>query len=255
MLNKYLCEVVYSEKLAEDIVALTVVNKQLAEKAVAGQFLHIKCGHSRILRRPISICSIRASAIEIVFEIKGEGTRWLSRRKHGSFLDVLGPLGNGYDMPEGKAIVVGGGLGVPPMLFAADSARNDVAAILGFRSHDRVILHKEFEAVCEKVIVTTEDGSYGKKGTAIEPLRALLASGEYSCVMACGAPLMLRAVAQICKELGAPLQVSLEERMGCGVGACLVCACATKIDGEDEMSRVCMDGPVFSADVVNWDNI
>ena len=253
MPDKYLCEVVYKEQLCDNIFALTIVNSKLAHEAKAGQFLHINCGHSRLLRRPISICSINANAIEIVFEVKGEGTSWLSKRNPGSFLDILGPLGNGFKMPEGKIVVVGGGIGVPPMLYAADSALGDVTAVLGFRSVDRVILTEAFESVCDSVIVTTDDGSAGIHGSVTKPLKDLLKSSEYSAVLACGSLLMLKSVAKTCSELNIPCQISLEERMGCGVGACLVCACATEIFGKTDMSRVCVEGPVFDASAIVWE--
>ena len=253
MPGKYLCEVVYTEQLCDDIFALTVVSNKLAHEAQPGQFLHINCGHSRLLRRPISICGVNANAIEFVFEVKGEGTRWLSKCKPGSFLDILGPLGNGFKMPKGKVIVVGGGIGVPPLLYLADLALDGVTAVLGFRSSDRVILLDAFESVCDSVVLTTDDGSAGLCGTVTQPLDKLIRSGEYSSVFACGPHAMLKAVAQTCKQLDLPCQVSLEEKMGCGVGACLVCACATQILGKADMSRVCVEGPVFDASEIVWD--
>ena len=247
MPSKYLSEIVYCDTFAKDIFSITILSETLAGKARAGQFLHVKCGHSRILRRPISICSVRGASIEFVFEVKGEGTRWLSKRKPGDKLDVLGPLGNGFSFPDGNIIIAGGGMGAPPMLFAAESARGGSAAVLGFRNKDRVILTKEFEAICETVVLATDDGSLGYHGNVAAPLKQLIESGKYSAVLACGSQLMLSAVANTCKQYNMPCQVSLEERMGCGVGACLVCACATVKNGKEDMSRVCADGPVFDA--------
>jgi len=252
MPGKYLCEVVYKEQLCDNVFAITVVSNKLAGEAVPGQFLHINCGHSRLLRRPISICSVSANAIEFVFEVKGEGTRWLSKRNPGSFLDVLGPLGNGFKLPEGNVIIVGGGIGVPPLFYVADSAPSGVAAVLGFRSSDRVILLNAFESVCDSVVVTTDDGSAGVHGSVAEPLGKLISSGEYDAVLACGPHAMLKAVAGTCRQFDMPCQVSLEERMGCGVGACLVCACATELKGKADMSRVCVEGPVFDASEIVW---
>jgi len=247
MPDKYACEVVVNERLTDNVFIITAVNRALAAKAVAGQFLHIKCGEAHLLRRPVSICSVRGSAFEFVFEVKGEGTRWLSNREAGQMLNILGPLGNGFSIPAGKIITIGGGIGTPPLLFAAESAIGGVTAVIGFQNKDRIILKDEFETVCEEVYVTTDDGSFGIRGPVTAPLPELLGSGEYSAVLACGPRAMLSAVAALCKQYSVPCQVSLEERMGCGVGACLVCACATVSGGTESMSRVCKDGPVFDA--------
>jgi len=252
MPDKYSCEVASSEKIAEGIFAVSIIGEDLALKARPGQFLHINCGRERLLRRPIGICSVRGDCVGFVFEVKGEGTKWLSEQKTGRTLDILGPLGNGFSFPDGRIIVVGGGLGCPPMLFAAASAKHRATAILGFRDLGRVILVKEFSSVCEKVYLTTEDGSEGAKGLVTEPLEKLLAMGGFDAVLACGQMAMQRAVSEMCKRFNVPCQVSLEERMGCGVGACLVCVCATMSGGDVQMSRVCVDGPVFDAADVIW---
>jgi len=252
MPDRFFCEVVDNEKLGDNIFYIAVVAGRLAEESRAGQFLHIKCGESRLLRRPISISSVRGDSIEFVFEVKGDGTRWLAGREPGQNLDIIGPLGKGFSFPDGNIVVVGGGMGTPPMLFAAESARSGVTAILGFRESARVIMVDEFEKVCDEVHVTTEDGSAGSRGLVTAPLEKLLAAGGFAAVMSCGQIGMQGAVAQLCHRYGVPCQVSLEERMGCGVGACLVCACATVSGGEERMSRVCADGPVFNAEEVVW---
>jgi len=252
MPDKYLCEVVARERLIDNVFIITAVNRDLAAEANAGQFLHIKCGEARLLRRPVSICSVRGSVFEFVFEVKGEGTRWLSKCEAGQILDIVGPLGNGFSIPEGKIITIGGGIGTPPMLFAAESATGKVTAVIGFRNINRILLKDEFAEVCDEVYITTDDGSFGLRGPVTTPLPELLESGGYSAVLACGPRAMLSAVAVLCKQYGVPCQVSLEERMGCGVGACLVCACATASGGIERMSRVCKDGPVFDAGEVIW---
>jgi len=190
--------------------------------------------------------------LRFVFEVKGAGTRWLSERKPGEKLDILGPLGNGFDIPGGDIIIVGGGLGAPPMLYTAQSASGCVTAVLGFRDAGRVMMTGDFGKVCGSVIVMTDDGSAGVRGTVEKPLENLLENGGYKAVLACGQLAMQRAVAFVCEKHGVPCQVSLEERMGCGVGACLVCACRTRKDGTAQMSRVCKDGPVFDSRDVVW---
>ena len=252
MPDVYKCKVVGNNRLNDTTFAMIVTCGGLVQQARAGQFIHVRCGDERILRRPFGICSVFDNELSFVYEVKGEGTRWLSGIRPGVKLDILGPLGNGYHIPEGDIIIVGGGLGAPPMLFAAESAKQAVTAVLGFRDSGRVILRREFEAVCGKVYITTDDGSYGIHGTVAAPLQELLVTGGFQAVLACGQRAMLSAVAALCETHGIPCQVSMEERMGCGVGACMVCACATKSGGAERMSRVCKDGPVFDAGEIVW---
>jgi len=252
MPDVYFCNITDITLLTDAVYSITIASLELARKSRAGQFLHIKCGEARLLRRPISICSVKEDNIRIIFEVKGEGTRWLSERSIGEKLDILGPLGNGFTIPEGKMIIVGGGVGTPPMLMAAESAKGRATAILGFRSADRVILTEEFEKACKEVYITTDDGSVGIHGAVTKPLEELLKSGGYDMVMSCGQTLMQKAVAELSATYNVPCQVSLEERMGCGVGACLVCACAVIGENGKEMSRACVDGPVYNAVEVDW---
>ena len=247
------CEVAENIKLNDAAHAVTVRCGELARSARAGQFIHVRCSEALILRRPISICGTEGDNLRFVFEIKGKGTRRLSESGPGCKLDILGPLGNGFAVPDGNILVVGGGVGAPPLLFAAGSAKGNVTAVLGFRESGRVILRDEFEAVCGKVFITTDDGSLGVKGTVAGPVEELIKNGDFAAVLTCGPRVMMSAVARLCEKYGVPCQASLEERMGCGVGACLVCACATERDGARRMSRVCRDGPVFDAREVVWD--
>lgn len=214
-------------------------------EAQPGQFLHIKCGHSRLLRRPISLCGVEDGAARLVFSVKGEGTHWLSERRPGDSMDVMGPLGHGFEpIDDAPALLVGGGIGVPPMLFAAKAAKAEIHALLGFRSSDYVCLADEFPSMT----LFTDDGSAGKHGYPHNELSNLLNNGKWRRVYACGPRQMLRAVADVCAKADIPCFVSMEERMGCGTGACLVCACA--VGGT--YKRVCRDGPVFNAAEVNW---
>ena len=249
----YLCEIVENTLLTDAVFSITVISKELAGASRAGQFLHIKCGEARILRRPISICCVKDDKIRFIFDAKGEGTRWLSGCQIGEKLDILGPLGNNFTIPEDKFIVVGGGMGTPPMLYAAEASGNKATAILGFRCASRVILTEEFKKACNDVYITTDDGSVGIHGAVTQPLEELLKSGEYSAVMSCGQMLMQKSVAELCAFYSIPCQVSVEERMGCGIGACLVCACAVIGENGKEMRRACIDGPVYFSDKVVWE--
>lgn len=221
-----------------------------------GQFLHIKCGHSRLLRRPISICDWRQgepeNLLRIVFEVRGEGTEWLSRREAGDRLDVLGPLGCGFRTDRnGRYLLVGGGIGVPPLLGCAHNAQGNCTAVLGFRDAAHALLLDDFREVCRNVAAATDDGSLGHHGFVDELVRLELAEDSgYTAVLACGPKPMLKSVAKAAAEYGVPCKVSMEERMACGVGACLGCAVRMK-DGT--MKHVCKDGPVFDAKEVDWD--
>ena len=215
------------------------------------QFVHVKCGHSRLLRRPISICDWEENLLRIVFEVRGEGTEWLSRRKAGDRLDVLGPLGRGFRMDrEGRYLLVGGGIGVPPMLGCAKWTAGRSTAVLGFRSADRAMLSEDFHKSCKEIFLCSDDGSIGRHGFVDAQVRDILEKDkDFTAVLACGPKPMLKNVAAVAAGFGVPCQVSMEERMACGVGACLGCA-IQMADGT--MQHVCKDGPVFDAGEVDW---
>ena len=250
-----ICRVRTSERRADGRYRLVLDAPRIAAAAQCGQFVHLACGEGNLLRRPISICLAEAGALHLVFQVKGEGTKWLSERREGDEIDTLGPLGHGFDTAAlgAKPVFIGGGIGVPPMLMTAKCAAAAGAApraVLGFRSEGAVILENEFRAVCE-TFVTTDDGSYARHGFVTDVLREL--TDDVTGVAACGPKPMLRAIAEIAEQAGIPCQVSLEERMGCGIGACLVCACALKSEtGEIRYGHVCKNGPVFPAEEVAW---
>lgn len=252
------CKVVSKHWLNRDAVymVLEVGDMVRASWRGPGQFVHVKCGDGLLLRRPISVCSCMEDEPEdtlaIVFEVRGEGTDWLSRREAGDTLDVLGLAGNGFSMrPEGRYLLVGGGIGIPPMRGCAQYTGGRSTAILGGRSADKIILQNCFADECAKVLIATDDGSLGHHGFVDFLVRRELEQDRnYDAVLACGPRPMLRNVAKAAEEFGLPCQVSMEERMGCGVGACLVCAC-DMADGSRK--HVCKDGPVFDSREVDWD--
>jgi len=250
------CRVTAKTALTGQLYLLELSAPALAVRACPGQFVHIACGEKNFLRRPISICDVVGGSLRLVFQVKGEGTQWLSERSPGDTLDVLGTLGNGFRLSGlgAQPVFIGGGIGVPPLLMAMKAAKAQGAApraILGFRSRDAVILEDDFRAL-GPVEIATDDGSYGVHGFVTTILENNLS--DYSAVCACGPKGMLRAVASIAENAGLPCQVSMEERMGCGIGACLVCACALKNgDGGLRYSHVCKDGPVFDAKEVIWE--
>lgn len=246
--------IIEKKPLAEDIYSYTILCPDVAANAQTGQFVQIKA-EGYTLRRPISICSVdkEQGTIRLVFEVRGKGTDKISELNKGDLMDVIAPLGNGFKIPEacgGRIIVAGGGIGTPPMLDIAKKYGSNCTAILGFRSFDRVILDKDYAKTGAKTIICTDDGSTGIKGTIAAPLAEELAKGGVACVYACGPTPMLKAVVEAAKAAGVKSQVSLEQRMGCGVGACVVCACTVVRGGKEYVLRVCKDGPVFKGEEV-----
>lgn len=249
------CVIVSKENVSKGIFSIWVSCKGLAKQARSGQFVDVKCD-SFTLRRPISICEIDAEndQIRLVFEIRGQGTEWLAGKNAGECIDLLGPLGNGFpvDNTDAPAVFVGGGIGVPPLLSAAKQYGENAAAILGFRSANAVILEKDFKKSGAAVTVCTDDGTYGFHGVVTVPLEERLSKKDYAVVYACGPKPMLKAVADLCSKNGIKCYVSMEERMACGVGACLSCACKVNNGGGEHYKHVCKDGPVFDASTIVW---
>lgn len=232
--------------------AVTMESTPLAQAAQPGQFLHIRCEGFQ-LRRPISIAGVDGNTLTIIFESKGKGTQWLSQRRPGDTLDVLGPLGHGFPQVSGKILLVGGGVGVPPMHFVAQRTAS-ADAVLAFRAEDRALLTDEFTRLCETVTVMSDDGSIGTRGFAAQGVQTMLSQNSYSAVFACGPKIMLKTTFEACQAAGVPCYVSLEERMGCGLGACLTCATPIRTpDGGRTVKEVCKDGPVFRGEEVIWD--
>lgn len=240
--------IVSQQCIGTDIYDMVLSFPKGAKEARPGQFIAMYCEDgTKLLPRPISICGIDAEAgtLRVVYRIAGEGTRLFSQMKAGDSLEVMGPLGNGFTMKDKKAIIVGGGIGIPPMLELAKQLDCEKTVVLGYR--DELFLKEEFEA-CANVAVATEDGSAGTKGTVIDAIKAAQVSGEI--IYACGPMPMLKALAEYADVHGMEAQISLEERMACGIGACLGCICKTKEKDHHtnvNNTRICKDGPVFDA--------
>lgn len=245
-----MCELIRKSEPIDGIFDFTVNAPEIASAAKPGQFLHILCGDKVFLRRPISICEIGEQTVRFVFEVKGEGTKELSKINCGDMIDIMGPLGNSFiDKDLKNPVLIGGGIGVFPLYSLAKQLDNPVT-FLGFRSKDRIVLSNEFDKV-SKLSIATDDGSYGYHGFAADLLKKYLAENECGVIYSCGPAPMLSVIKKIAAQAGVPCRVSLEQRMGCGIGACLVCSCETIFDGTDKHKRVCKDGPVFWADEVN----
>ena len=211
-----------------------------------GQFVDIAL-EGRYLRRPISVCDYDATTLTLIYKVVGEGTAQMSRMAAGGELDLLTGLGNGFDVHNAaqRPLLVGGGVGVPPLYNLAKvllAAGKRVGVVLGFNTADEVFYADEFRALGCRVIVATADGSYGVKGFATTPLNDL----NYSYFYTCGPEPMLKAVYKATRTSG---QMSFEERMGCGFGACMGCSCKT-LTG---YKRICKDGPVMRKEEILWE--
>lgn len=260
MPTQHICTVVNMTQLDAGTWWMVLEAGKLVEQhgLTGGQFLHIKCGEGRLLRRPISVAYAGwdepEDLIALIFEVRGEGTKWLSQRKKGDKLDVLGPLGNTFDVSqEGRYLLVGGGIGVPPLIMYGEWLKWPRTAVLGFRTKAKAFpeVVSRFEEHCEQTYLCTDDGTLGRHGFVDGQVRDILAKDKgFTAILACGPRPMLKSVAAAAAEFGVPCQVSMEERMACGVGACLGCAIQMR-DGA--MKHVCKDGPVFHAEEVDWD--
>lgn len=239
-------------KVTDGIYSMWIRDKDLACNAKPGQFVSLYCKEgSQLLPRPISICEIdrENETLRLVYRVVGKGTKEFSKMNAGDTIRVMGPLGNGFTLEGKKAILIGGGIGIPPMLELAKSLDCEVQVVLGYRNND-LFLKDEFTSY-GKVIVSTEDGSVGTKGNVIDAIREKDVQGDI--IFACGPTPMLRGVKAYAQEKGLKAQLSLEEKMACGIGACLACVCQSKeVDSHTHVKnkRICKDGPVFYAEEV-----
>ena len=234
--NTRLVPGVYRMKLRGDTSAITA----------PGQFVNIQL-EGLFLRRPISVCDVEGDVLTIIYKVVGKGTEAMSHLQEGQ-LDVLTGLGNGYDLSAAgeRPVLLGGGVGVPPMYLLAKRLIADgktPAVVLGFNKKEEIFYEEEFKALGCKIFVTTVDGSYGIKGFVTDALQAL----DYTHFFTCGPEPMLKAVYKASKTSG---QMSFEERMGCGFGACMGCSCKT-LTG---YKRICKDGPVMRKEEIKWED-
>jgi dihydroorotate dehydrogenase electron transfer subunit len=248
-----IAQVVSQKELAPGIFDLTIQTAKIAKHAKAGQFLSVYCADkTKLLPRPISLCGIdrEAGTLRLVYRVTGEGTgtEEFSRLAAGDSIRVLGPLGNGFSiLPGKKAFLVGGGIGVPPMLqLAKEMGQTGFSIVMGYRNADTFLLDEFKEQ--GKVLVATEDGSAGTKGNVLDAIR--VSGAQADVIYACGPMPMLRALKQYANEQQMECFISMEERMACGIGACLACVCKSKeVDAHSNVKnkRICKEGPVFDA--------
>lgn len=244
-------KVSFHEQIASDIYSMRLQVGAMASEAVPGQFVAVYCKDgSRLLPRPISICEINAAKgeLRLVYRVVGDGTEEFSKLHAGAVVTVMGPLGNGYDLLDKKAILIAGGIGIPPMLELAKQLAVPKTIVLGYR--DELFLNEDFKKY-GKVVIASEDGKHGTKGNVLDAIAESQVTGE--AIYSCGPLPMLRAVKQYGMEHDMVTQISMEEKMACGIGACLACVCeSTEVDAHSHVhnKRVCKDGPVFYAQEV-----
>jgi dihydroorotate dehydrogenase electron transfer subunit len=228
----------------EDIYRITIEG---SFKAEPGQFYMLRAWEEEpVLSRPVSVNYVNEDSIVFLYQVKGRGTELLKNLEAGDNIKLLGPCGNGFHTERlgGKIAIIGGGIGIAPMLYTAASLKNcQVDVYAGFRSES--YLMDEFRKAAENVYVATEDGTEGHKGYVTE----IFNPWEYTSVLCCGPQIMMERVVEMCQSSATPVWVSMEKHMACGIGACLVCTCSTRQGAK----RTCKDGPVFSGREVEWD--
>jgi len=276
-------KVIKNIEVTKNYYKIIISCPRLARVAQPGQFLQVKVADADepLLRRPFSIhrvsCQLSAvscqqgiidkkpNAVEILYGVVGKATEILAQKKAGDYLDVIGPLGNGFDyksqvIGHRSQVLVAGGMGVAPLFFLAEQlmkrntqyARRNTLVLIGAKTKSQILCEKEFKQLGCEVKIATDDGSKGFRGKVTGLLNKILRNTQYAIrntIYACGPRPMLKEISRISKQYHIPAQISLEEHMACGIGACLGCAVKTK----DDYKRVCKEGPVFNADEIVWE--
>ena len=244
--------------------SLTFVAPDMAERAAPGQFVSVAVeGNATLVRRPFSIYAVSrhgpwAGTIEIVFDVVGEGTRWMSTLVKHDVVDLVGPLGRAFPVPQQQVgcLLVGGGYGAAPLLYLAQrlqQANLRVDMIMGAATQERLFNAIEAKRLATSALFTTEDGSFGTQGRVTDVMERALDSGVVGAIYACGPMAMLRAVSEIAKRHRIAVQVAVEEAMACGVGVCMTCVVPYKREGQVVNVRSCVEGPVLNGRRIQWD--
>ena len=239
--------IVSQQELYDQVFQLVVKAPEVAALAEAGQFVQLRILNSNcLLRRPVGIAAAdkEKGTVAFIYRVVGKGTKAISELKAGDTINVLGPLGHGFDTTAKKPLIVGGGMGLSPVLFYAAVMQGKADVLMGGKTAGELFWQELFAGKVQDSFCTTDDGSLGTKGFTTTLFPKLLEKKDYDLVVACGPEIMMKGIAKIAKEHGLRCQVSLEKRMGCGLGACLSCSIDTT-DGKRK--KVCKDGPVFEA--------
>ena len=244
MMKQGIYEILFNFELAPNVFRM-VLKGDTSALLSPGQFVNVKL-EGKFLRRPISICDWNKETITLIYKVVGGGTEQMSVMSAGSSLDILVGLGNGYDLSKSgdNPLLIGGGVGVPPLFGLAKKLISEgkaVSVVIGFNTADEVFLEQDFENLGAKVMVATADGSYGVKGFVTDAMKDI----DYTYFFTCGPEPMFKAIEKTVITSG---QYSFEERMGCGFGACMGCSCKTKYGNK----RICKDGPVLEREEIIW---
>ena len=245
------CEFILREKrkLTDNLIEFTLYSEEKLPPVHCGQFLHLKLGGQFLLRRPFCIYKFDTHTVTIAVAVVGGGTRYMEKLNVGDNLSAVMPIGNGFTLTDKhrKIVLLGGGVGCAPLATVPVTYPDrEYISYLGFANKNAIAFAEEFGKF-GKVVTCTDDGSYGRKGYVTDVLREDIKKIKPNVILTCGPTPMLKAAAKLSIECGVPAYMSGESRMGCGVGACLVCTCAVKnSDGSVSNKRACVDGPVFS---------
>jgi len=263
MIKQSRAGVVSNNRIGEEYYRMVLHVSGFDGTPLPGQFVHVRISdrYPPLLRRPFSILKVQGkSSIELLYKVVGTGTRFLSGMKKGQSLDIIGPCGNGYSIPDkgGNVLLAGGGTGIVSLVFLAERLARDrdfsTHVIIGAKEKTGILCENDFSKAGCRVSVATEDGSRGFEGRVTELLDELSSEVSPAVIYACGPGPMLKEVARISARRRIPCQVSLEERMACGIGACMGCAVKTRTGGNGMgYRRVCADGPVFGSGEIIWD--
>ena len=239
-------KILTNEEIAPQVMKMTL-SGDCSDITAPGQFVNIKLD-GLFLRRPISVCDVENGVLTIIYKVVGKGTEQMSKMQKGENLDILSGLGNGYDttLSDFAPVLIGGGVGVPPLYMLAKKLKSEgkkVSVVLGFNKASEIFYENEFKKIADTVIVTTVDGSYGVKGFVTDAIKDM----DYTYFYTCGPEPMLKALFKATKTQG---QLSFEERMGCGFGACMGCSCKTIFGNK----RICKEGPVLKKEELLWEN-
>jgi dihydroorotate dehydrogenase electron transfer subunit len=261
VLNKnYICKIVHNTEITAGIHKIVIEKPKDLGKVKAGQFFNLKSGEEEypLLRRPISVSIIDDETLTFLINKVGKGTMLLCSKNKGEYIDILGPLGNGFnlDIEKNNVLVVGGGMGVAPLLELVKqlSLKDDIDIKVMLGYSDIPFMVEDFKEFADDLIVASEKKEFDYKGYVTEPLKQELQNKKYDHIFACGPKPMLKVVKNLGEENDIPVQLLMEERMACGMGACLVCTCKVK-KGEDDWNyvRTCKEGPVFYGEEVIFD--
>lgn len=255
-------EVLFNKPVARDTFFMGLRADSIASAARPGQFVMIRVrqGTDPLLRRPFSICGVKGDALLILFRVVGRGTEILSQKTPGDALQVLGPLGKGFDLPDGpfRPVLTAGGMGIAPLIFLSlQLERKDQIFLAGYGTSSEIVPPDQLSIVGFSSDMATEDGSQGFHGRVTELLKTQLSEIEdkSSMIFACGPLPMLKTLAAIAHHHHLPCQVSLESTMACGLGVCQGCAVKNTSSADNPFGLVCRDGPVFDAQTLDWEGV